>query len=266
MPYLRASRLTLVLAAVGALVAVGTVAGSVATTTPRTIYACKASDGSLRVIARTKSCRSSEVRLSWNTVGPRGPMGATGSAGPQGPMGDTGVTGATGPPGAQGPKGDAGATGLQGPTGPTGPQGPQGLSSVRALAIQPSVVITSAGTLVAQVTLDRSRNYIATAGVTATASQTGSMQCQMFNTIDSSTWDDMAEDDLNSRASVTLEHAYPTRSPGFGTYSVYVACLSDSLNYVVDTGHLYIWQVAAITTGTGPAIARSSPHTLHWSP
>jgi hypothetical protein len=52
---------------------------------------------------------SSEIKITWNSVGPQGPQGDTGAAGPQGPQGDTGAAG------PQGPKGD---------TGPAGPRGP----------------------------------------------------------------------------------------------------------------------------------------------
>jgi hypothetical protein len=76
------------------------------------IHACKNdTNGDLRIVGGTSTCRNSESAVNWNAEGPQGDRGAAGPAGP---------TGATGP------KGDAGDTGVQGPPGPTGPQGPAG--------------------------------------------------------------------------------------------------------------------------------------------
>jgi Collagen triple helix repeat (20 copies) len=77
------------------------------TSSTATIHACaNKSTGVLRLAA---TCKGSERRVNWNTVGPRGPRGLQGL---QGAKGDTGATGATGAAGA------AGATGQDGPPGP----------------------------------------------------------------------------------------------------------------------------------------------------
>jgi hypothetical protein len=123
-------------------------------------------------------------------------------------------------------------------------------------------VITSTGTILATLTLDLSKNYVVTAGVTALSDQVDSMQCQLLNNIDDS-WDDMGETSLAVRATVPLEHAYPVRSPGFGTYSVSVGCISNSTNYIVDTGHLYVWEVGSINPTSGHVIYRTAK-SLEW--
>jgi hypothetical protein len=104
-----------------------------------TYYACNSKGALTEVSTTPPTCKSSDMLISWNQVGPMGPQGLKGDAGavgPQGPQGlkgDTGAqglqgdTGAVGPQGTQGLKGDTGAQGLQGDPGPTGPQGPQGL-------------------------------------------------------------------------------------------------------------------------------------------
>ncbi|WP_304650404.1 hypothetical protein [Nostocoides sp. HKS02] len=82
------------------------------------INACyQKNQGMLRLLVGSKTCRPSEVPISWNMQGiqgPAGPVGATGPAGPVGPMG------ATGPAGPAGPQGVPGITGLAGLTCPTG--------------------------------------------------------------------------------------------------------------------------------------------------
>jgi hypothetical protein len=54
------------------------------------------------VVASSKTCSSTEHKITWNSVGPQGTQGAKGAAG---------ATGATGATGAQGPAGPAGAAG-----------------------------------------------------------------------------------------------------------------------------------------------------------
>jgi hypothetical protein len=89
------------LLAVGAGWAIAASTSSTATT-----RACASkSTGALRLAA---SCKRSERRVSWNTVGPRGPRGLRGI---QGATGATGAAGATGATGATGAKGDAGPAG-----------------------------------------------------------------------------------------------------------------------------------------------------------
>ena len=61
-------------------------------------YAAK--DGALRAVTPGTACRSGELALVWDQVGPTGaagPQGVQGPAGPTGPAGGTGATGATGP-------------------------------------------------------------------------------------------------------------------------------------------------------------------------
>jgi hypothetical protein len=82
------------------------------TTSSATLRACASkSNGALRLAAK---CKSSERRVSWNTVGPRGPRGLQGIQGATGDTGSTGPAGAAGPAGAQGPKGDKGDKGEPG--------------------------------------------------------------------------------------------------------------------------------------------------------
>jgi hypothetical protein len=79
------------------------------TTSTATIRACASnSTGALRLAA---SCRRSEHRVSWNTVGPRGPRGAQGVTGAQGAQGAQGIQGAQGVPGPPGLSGYVGGSG-----------------------------------------------------------------------------------------------------------------------------------------------------------
>src|SRR6266550_2734430 len=102
------ARMPAIAVAAACLLAVGAGWAIAATTTSSaTLRACASkSNGALRLAAK---CKSSERRVSWNTVGPRGPRGLQGI---QGAKGDTGTTGATGAAGA------AGAAGQDGPPGP----------------------------------------------------------------------------------------------------------------------------------------------------
>ena len=100
--------------------------------------ACYAKKGGVVRLVKTRRCKRSERRVTWNQtgrVGPRGlagaagATGATGAQGTQGPQGNQGAAGpqgAQGPAGAAGPEGPAGTQGLQGPAGPAGPAGPDG--------------------------------------------------------------------------------------------------------------------------------------------
>lgn len=51
------------------------------------IYACVASDGTMRIVATSGACRKNETSLTWNQQGPQGPTG------PQGPQGVPGTAG-----------------------------------------------------------------------------------------------------------------------------------------------------------------------------
>jgi hypothetical protein len=67
------------------------------------IHAClTAKGGSIRIVAATETCKTSETALDWNITGPQGPIGTTG---PQGPPG--------GPQGPAGPQGEAGIGALR---------------------------------------------------------------------------------------------------------------------------------------------------------
>ncbi len=68
------------------------------------IHACVSSNGTLRIVSPTATCRPAETALDWSVQGPVGPQGLPGEPGPQGPAGETG------PSGPQGPQGPAGIT------------------------------------------------------------------------------------------------------------------------------------------------------------
>jgi hypothetical protein len=71
------------------------------------IFACaRKHDGRLRLVARARDCRPSEVPISWNVQGPQGISGQPGLPGPQG------VPGPQGPAGPQGIQGLPGASGI----------------------------------------------------------------------------------------------------------------------------------------------------------
>lgn len=76
--------------------------------------------GLLRVVEAGDVCRSGEVAIRWNQVGPQGPAGPTGPAGPAGPQGEQGPQGVPGPQGEAGPQGEPGPQGEAGPSGFTG--------------------------------------------------------------------------------------------------------------------------------------------------
>ncbi len=103
-----------VIGATAAIVALGA-GGTLAASTPITLYACFDAYGNVRMTA-VNTCRlpAGGRLVAIDAVGPTGPTG---------PQGATGATGATGP---TGPTGPAGATGEQGPAGPTGAIGPTG--------------------------------------------------------------------------------------------------------------------------------------------
>jgi hypothetical protein len=62
------------------------------------LIACKhATNGKLRVVDDATLCTSSEVAISWNTVGLPGADGPQGPAGPEGPQGPAGPAGPAGP-------------------------------------------------------------------------------------------------------------------------------------------------------------------------
>src|SRR5215211_1144738 len=125
-----AGRFWLVAAAALAVVVPAALAASAATRDDgdEAIHACaKTSNGKLRVVSATSSCRKHEEALTWNVRGPQGGAGAPGPAGP---------AGAPGPAGAQGPAG---------PAGPAGPQGPAGAGVTALDDLDGIACTTSAG-------------------------------------------------------------------------------------------------------------------------
>jgi hypothetical protein len=104
------------------------------TSSTATIRACASkSNGALRLAAR---CKSSERRVSWNTVGPRGPRGATGVAGANG------IDGATGP---MGPAGIALIGAVAGPAGAMCANGGGGCQVASSTATCPAGTVALGG-------------------------------------------------------------------------------------------------------------------------
>jgi hypothetical protein len=123
----RGSRLAPALVAAVCLVT-GGVAYAAVSGSDAVINGCyQKNNGQLRIIdPSTDSCRSSEVGITWNQIGPAGPPGATGVAGPTGATGPAGKAGADGAAGAAGPSGASGASGPRGASGADGATGPTG--------------------------------------------------------------------------------------------------------------------------------------------
>lgn len=126
------------------------------------IHACVKSNGEIRIVAASESCKDNQSALDWNIQGPPGPAGPQGAkgdpgpAGPPGPQGPAGPQGPEGVQGPQGPKGDTGPTGPQGPQGPQGPPGPPGPAPDTSL-LQARVTGTcAAGSFVSAVNQDGS--------------------------------------------------------------------------------------------------------------
>ena len=117
--------------AVGAVATLGVVCGTAYATvlapTAGTVHACaNKSNGALRAVAGSGSCKAGERALSWNVAGRAGENGRTGPVGPAGPQGSAG------PPGA------AGAVGPAGPQGPTGANATLGLAYPSATFANPA--------------------------------------------------------------------------------------------------------------------------------
>ena len=105
----RLRRAVVVVAALSLLaVAAG---GTLAASTPATLYACYDVYGNVRMTDINTGKLPGGGRLV--------PIHTAGAPGPTGPTGATGATGATGTPGPTGPTGATGATGPVGPTGPS---------------------------------------------------------------------------------------------------------------------------------------------------
>lgn len=119
------------LAAVSAVALVGTAGSMAYAAIPDSngvIQACYKKSGLLQepgvLRVSDNGCRTNEIPLSWNQVGPIGPAGPQGSTGAQGVQGSQGPQGETGPAGSDGTDGLNGATGAKGDKGDPGAPGP----------------------------------------------------------------------------------------------------------------------------------------------
>ena len=157
-------------------------------------------------------------------------------------MGPQGVTGPQGPAGVTGPKGDTGAQGDRGVAGSNG------VTNARTATIASGQSIGPDGIVLGVLTLDRSKNYLVSSGVTAYNSVNGAMQCQL---ISNNEIDDFAEVNIASRASVSNEHMYA--ASGVGNVVVYLGCLTAGTTYQLETAHLNAIEVSTIN-GSGHVI------------
>lgn len=61
-----------------------------------TVYACvNSSSGTIKIVTADTTCKTNEVKLSWDVAGVQGPQGPAGPQGPQGPAGAQGPAGPT---------------------------------------------------------------------------------------------------------------------------------------------------------------------------
>jgi hypothetical protein len=226
----------------------------------------------LRVISKEASCKRAEsaIQIAGKTVvgpsGVAGPAGAKGDSGLQGERGATGVTGAMGADGAEGSQGAMGPQGERGATGPAGAAGPKGdkgdtgdqgergvagsngVTNARTATIASGQSVGPDGVVLGTLTLDRSKNYLVSSGVTAYSSVNGAMQCQL---ISDNEIDDFAEVSIASRASVSTEHMYA--KSGVGNVIVYLGCLTGGTTYQLEAAHLNAIEVSTIN-GSGHVI------------
>jgi len=87
-------------------------------------HACANNDsGTIKMVEADEPCKTNEIKVSWNSIGPEGPQGPTGPEGPQGPIGPEGLQGPIGPEGPQGPPGPSIALGALSTTGTLGGSG-----------------------------------------------------------------------------------------------------------------------------------------------
>jgi hypothetical protein len=134
--------------AVACLLLVGGVAYAAIPDAAGVIHACYSKSGGALRVSDAGGCKSTEVALSWNQIGPagltwRGEWASGSSYQPRDAVLYQGSSyiaifanqGSTPPnsnwmllasKGEKGDKGDTGTAGAQGPTGPQGPQGPKG--------------------------------------------------------------------------------------------------------------------------------------------
>jgi hypothetical protein len=133
---------------------------------------------------------------------------------------------------------------------------------VVAIPVAAGTTISTSGIVLGTASLAYGNSYLVTAAVTATAASNGSLQCQL-NRQNTTTWDDIAEMDLSARSAVPLEYAYPRDGSFFpsAAYTVSLGCIS-TLDYVVDTGHLYITQVGSISQPGAGHVVYALPRSL----
>ncbi|CAB4878643.1 unannotated protein [freshwater metagenome] len=73
----------LALAALIACAALAMLTPPAQSATAKKIYACqKKKGGTLRIVTKSKKCRKTEKKISWNVAGPKGSTGTQGAAGP----------------------------------------------------------------------------------------------------------------------------------------------------------------------------------------
>jgi hypothetical protein len=221
---------------------------------------CKGSEKTLYLAAKSSRGSAGPAGASGpqgvaGAQGPAGPAGFAGPAGAIGPKGDPGESGASGPTGAKGDKGDPGVAGPQGEPGlqgTAGAVGPSGITSARVANIALGQTIGPDGIILGSLTLDRSKNYLVSSGVTAYSPSNGAMQCQL---ITNDAVDDFAEVNITARASVSTEHMYV--ASGFGSVVVYVGCLSAGTTYQLEAAHLNAIEIGTIN-GSGHVITGRS--------
>src|SRR6185295_2314754 len=57
------------------------------------VYVCISTQGGLRMVGATDTCKNNETRFRWTIAGPQGPAGPQGAQGPAGPQGPQGAAG-----------------------------------------------------------------------------------------------------------------------------------------------------------------------------
>jgi hypothetical protein len=135
---------------------------------------------------------------------------------------------------------------------------------VTALSVPAGTSVTSAGEIIGQIVLRRDLNYVVTATVTALASQTGALQCQLVRA-GQNNWDTLAEDTLTSRASISLQRAYPRSGLG-GTEVLYIGCRTSGPQFIIESAQALAWQVNSISgaAGGGHVISGRPSSSLDW--
>ena len=214
------------------------------------------SGGALRVVSSTKSCTSSEGKLTWNQKGPTGPAGPTGVRGRRGATGPSGSPGARGVTGQPGPSGPSGPSGQPGQPGPTGPPGPAGVSHVYD-SHAGATAIDQTPSNVATIFPPTGQTYLAeaTGYVADTASDTESI-CRLIThsvltnadtTVQTDAVDTSSPGSSSSRGGVaTVALSGVLTLPGLSNISVKCYSNDDSGNVVVNDMWLIAIPVGAV--------------------